>query len=69
MNVNIKFGKRLKELRLNKNWTQEDLAFEADLHRAYIGSIERGDKNIGLCNIQKLAKAFDISIAKLLEDL
>lgn len=47
--------------------TQEDLAFEADLHRAYIGQIERGEKNIGIQNLQKIAKALKIKISKLID--
>ncbi|MCB0743157.1 MAG: helix-turn-helix transcriptional regulator [Ignavibacteriae bacterium] len=56
------FGIRVRELRLSKNWSQEILAEKADFHRTYIGMIERGERNISLINIQKLAKAFDVKI-------
>ena len=62
-----KFGKRIRMLREKKGLTQEALAFEADLHRAYVGQIERGEKTIGLENIEKLAKAFQITGSKLLD--
>jgi len=42
--------------------------FEADLHRAYIGQIERGEKNIGVQNLEKIAKALNIKLSKLIED-
>lgn len=49
----IMFGKRVCELRKNKGYSQEQLAFKAGLHRTYIGMIERAEKNITLINIQK----------------
>lgn len=60
-------GKRIQRYRLKKGFTQEELAFEAGLHRAYVGQIERGEKNIGVVNLQKIAKALNIKMAKLLE--
>ena len=42
------------------------LAFEADLHRAYVGQIERGEKNIGVQNFEKIAKVLNIKMSKLL---
>ena len=65
--INKKVGQRIRKYRLAKGLSQEQLAFEADLHRAYIGQIERGEKNIGVQNLDKIAKAFKISPAKLLD--
>jgi DNA-binding XRE family transcriptional regulator len=67
MNVNIlkNFGNRVRELRKLKSYSQEELGYRAGLHRTYIGMIERGEKNITLLNIQKIAKALDIEIYKL----
>ena len=65
--INKTVGKRIRLLREKKNLTQEDLAFEAGVHRAYIGQIERGEKNLGLVNLQKIAKALKISPSKLLD--
>ncbi|MDD3925819.1 MAG: helix-turn-helix transcriptional regulator [bacterium] len=61
----IKFGKRIREERLKLGISQEELAERAGLHRTYIGMIERGEKNITLRNIEKIAKALNISIQDL----
>ena len=61
----IKFGKRVRQLRKEKNLSQEDLSFKADLHRTYIGMIERAEKNITLVNIEKIAKALNVDIKEL----
>ena len=55
--IRIIFGKRLKMIRLSQNISQEELAFRSGLHRTYISSVERGERNISLANIAKLAKA------------
>ena len=60
-------SKRLKELRTANNFSQEKLAELDGVHRTYIGMIERAEKNITLCNIEKIAKALNIEIQKLLE--
>ena len=65
--INKEVGFRIRKYRLKRRLTQEKLAFEADLHRAYIGQIERGEKNIGVQNFQKIAKALNIKMSKLLE--
>ena len=65
--INKKVGERIRKARLAKGLSQEELAFEADLHRAYIGQIERGEKNIGVQNLQKIATALKIRISKLIE--
>lgn len=64
--INKKLGFKIREYRQKRGWTQEELAFESNLHRAYIGQIERGEKNIGLQNIEKIAKTLGISIKKLM---
>ena len=69
MDIRQKFGKRIKELRQNKNLSQEGLAYLANLDRTYIPSIERGDRNVSIEVIQKLSIAFDIKISELLKDL
>src|SRR4051794_34546497 len=59
------FGSRIRQLRAAKGWSQEDLADRASLHRAYIGSIERGEQDISLANIEKLAATLGVSLAEL----
>ena len=63
MTITEKFGIRLKEIRLQRNISQEKLAELADLHRTYISSVELGKRNLSLINIEKLAKALDCEIA------
>lgn len=64
----IKFGKKIREERLKKGLSQEELASKAGVHRTYIGMIERAEKNITLENIEKFSKALDISIKDLFEN-
>lgn len=61
----IAFGDKFRELRKEKGLSQEGLSYKADLHRTYIGMIERAEKNITLTNIEKIAKALDVEIKKL----
>ena len=62
----IKFGKRVQEIRLKKGITsQMDLASKAGLDRTYIGGIERGERNIGLINVAKIAKTLGVDISDL----
>jgi len=68
-NVLIKFGKSVRKVREEKSWTQEELADNANLHRTYIGMIERAEKNITLINIKKIADALDVPINKLVETI
>ncbi len=62
--VQIAFGQRVRGLREAKGWTQEELAEKADIHRTYLGGIERGLRNVALRNIAKIAQAFDLSLSE-----
>lgn len=66
-NILITFGNRVKEIRKEKGLSQEQLSFKANLHRTYIGMIERAEKNITLINIQKIANALEVEIIELLK--
>jgi len=66
--VLLKFGKKVREERIRQELSQEQLASKAGVHRTYIGMIERAEKNITLENIEKIAKALNISISKLFND-
>jgi transcriptional regulator with XRE-family HTH domain len=62
----ILFGKRVRELRLALGLSQEKLAEVAELHRNYVGGVERGERNVSLLNIVKLARGLDAEPAELL---
>lgn len=64
----IRFGHNVQRIRKECNLSQEDLAEKAGLHRTYIGMIERAEKNITLCNIEKIAKALNVNIISLLSN-
>lgn len=64
----IKFGERVRDLRKERGLSQEQLAHIADLHRTYIGMIERAEKNITLVNICKIAIALNVNIKELFNE-
>ena len=63
--VLIAFGRKIQALRKERNLYQEQLADMAGVHRTYIGMIERAEKNITLCNIERIAKALEVNIKDL----
>ncbi|NCC18622.1 MAG: XRE family transcriptional regulator [Bacteroidia bacterium] len=66
MDIRILIGKRLKELRTEKGLSQEKFSFMCELDRTYIASIEQGRRNVSIVNIEKIAKALDMSIYEFL---
>lgn len=64
-----KFGNKIREIRLERGLSQEELAHQAGLHRTYIGMIERAEKNITLLNIEKIVHALNTNISELFNGL
>ncbi|MDP2997103.1 MAG: helix-turn-helix transcriptional regulator [Bryobacterales bacterium] len=59
------FGQRVRELRAKKGLSQEALALVCDLDRTYVGGVERGERNISLLNIRKIADALGVEVREL----
>lgn len=66
VDIKKQFGEKIRQIRKQKKISQEELAFRASLHRTYISDIERGTRNVSLENIEKIAKALNITPEKLL---
>lgn len=63
--IKARFGRRLRELRQSRGLSQEELAFRAGLHRTYVSSAERGERNVSLVNLDKLATALEVDMCDL----
>ena len=63
--IEKRFGERVRELRRSRGLSQEELAFKAGVHRTYLGSIERGERNPSLRNIAAIAEALDVTLSDL----
>ena len=61
-------ARRIKALRAERDWSQDELAAASGLHRAYVGTIERCEKSVTIDTVEKLAKAFKVPIADLFKD-
>ncbi|KJH70667.1 helix-turn-helix domain-containing protein [Aliterella atlantica] len=68
MDITEQFGKKVRHLRKLKNLSQDELAELCELHRTYIGSVERGERNITLINANKIANALSVSLAELVTE-
>ena len=62
--IKEKVGQRIKELRKKQGLSQEEFAFKCELDRTYITSLERGKRNISLINLEKIAKAFNMTLSE-----
>lgn len=68
MDIKLKFGQRLKQLRKEKGLSQEKLANIAEIDRTYLPSIEKGERNVSITVIEKLAIALNITIKDFFND-
>lgn len=68
MEIQSKIGTRIKELRNLRSMSQKDLAYSANLDRSYITSVENGQRNISIINIEKIAIALGVSLKEFFSD-
>ena len=69
MTIQKQFGLTIQQLRKSQNLSQEKFALLINMDRTYYASVEAGRRNISLCNIEKIATGFQITISKLFENL
>lgn len=68
MDVKLKIGQRIKELRKIANISQKDFSYAADLDRSYIASVENGQRNVSIVNIEKIANALGVTLKQFFDD-
>jgi transcriptional regulator with XRE-family HTH domain len=61
-----RFGNNVKKIRKSRGWSQEELGRRSNLHRTYIGSIERSERNVSLINIERIARSLGAKIENLI---
>lgn len=70
MNIDLKvIGAKIRRLRSQRDFSQDELAARADLHRTYVGGVERGERNVGVLNLIAIARALQVAPSELLSDL
>ncbi len=69
MDVKSKVGKRIREIREKVEMSQKDLAYSADLDRSYIASVESGQRNISIVNLEKIANSLGVSLSELFKGI
>ena len=67
MDIRIKIGKRIKELRQILELTQEKLAFKAEVDKTYVNEVENGKRNVSVINLEKIIRALEVSFEKFLD--
>lgn len=69
MTIQKKFGLKIQQLRKDRKLSQEKFALLIDMDRTYYASVEAGHRNISICNIEKIAAGFQMTISELFKDL
>jgi transcriptional regulator with XRE-family HTH domain len=64
--IEKKLGDAIRAMRLEKGWSQEELSFESGLHRTYIGAVERGEKNLTVKNLVRIARSLGVQASFLM---
>jgi transcriptional regulator with XRE-family HTH domain len=67
--IRKRFGRRVRQLRVKRGWTQVVFAEKLGLDRSYIADIERGNRNVSLMNVEVIARGFGLSLSRLLTKL
>jgi transcriptional regulator with XRE-family HTH domain len=67
MNIEKKFGEKVRTLRKQINISQEELAFRAGLHKNYVSDVECGRRNVSLKAIEQFAEGLDVSLKELMD--
>ncbi len=67
LETNVRFGLRLRELRIRGDFSQEELALRSELNRTYIGDIERGEKTPSLITLEKIANGLGITLKEMFD--
>jgi transcriptional regulator with XRE-family HTH domain len=62
-------AKNIRKFRIKKGYSQEELGEMTDLHRTYIGSVERAERNISIINLEKIANALEVNIIELFKEI
>lgn len=69
MDIKSKVGKRIREIREKIDMSQKDLSYSADLDRSYIASVESGQRNISIVNLEKIANSLQVSLSELFKGI
>jgi len=64
-----RLGTAIRQSRRKKGWSQERLSFECELHRTYVGAVERGERNISILNLTKITDALGTTLPRLTEGI
>jgi transcriptional regulator with XRE-family HTH domain len=65
----VAFGASVRALRTSHGWSQEDFADRVGIHRTYVGDVERGERNLGLVNVARVADALGVTLASLMAEV
>lgn len=69
MDIKAKVGKRIREIRQEGEMSQKDLAYSSDLDRSYIASVESGQRNVSIVNLEKIANSLGVSLSELFKGI
>ncbi len=69
MDVRLRVGNRIREIREKVKISQKDLAYSSDLDRSYIASVENGQRNISIINLEKIANSLNVTLSELFDGI